>query len=152
MPSDRRPPLSRDALEVRPQFVDGGFGPHQAVGSKWYEVGHRGVAARHRQFGGDEPRFEAGRRQCVPEPRLGVIPAFPRCAGAVSAAARGENDEFGVAEQSGIGLRVDRYSWSDQVVDPGLDRAGRALVVEGKAQHDGVGLLDLIDQLDAERE
>ena len=29
---------------------------------------------------------------------FGVIPAFPRCAGTVSAATGGENDEFGVGQ------------------------------------------------------
>lgn len=90
--------------------------------------------------------------KCVREPRLSVVPAFPRCAGAVPAAARGKNDEFGVAQQSDVGLRVDRHSWSDEVVDAGLDGAWRAVVVERKAQQDRVSLLDVVDQLNAECE
>jgi len=52
---------SRGTLKGRPQFIDGCFGPYQALGSKWDEVGHRRVAASRRQFGGDETRFEASR-------------------------------------------------------------------------------------------
>jgi hypothetical protein len=69
-----------------------------------------------------------------------MIPTLPRRAGTVSATARGENDEFGVAQQSGVGLRVNRHSRSDEVVDPGLDCAWRAVVVERKAQQNRVGL------------
>src|SRR6266850_1610976 len=48
------------ALAVQPQFIDGGLGPHQTLGSEWNEIAHRRVAVSHRQFGGDELRFEAG--------------------------------------------------------------------------------------------
>jgi hypothetical protein len=56
------------------------------------------------------------------------------------------------AKQSAAGFRVDRQARRDDVVDPRLDGARRAEVVERQAQQHSVGVLDLVDQLAAERE
>ncbi len=75
-----------------------------------------------------------------------MVPAFAWRARAVSAAPAGDHDEVASAEQAGVSLRVDRQPGGDEVVDPGLDAAGRAVVVQREAQHDRVGLLHLADQ------
>ena len=81
-----------------------------------------------------------------------MIPAFARRARTVTAAAAGQRNEVGVAEQAGVGLGVDGQARGDDVVDPGLDRAGRTEVIQREAEQDRVGLLDLVDQFGAERE
>ncbi len=50
-----------------------------------------------------------------------------------------------------MGLGVDGQPQGDDVVDPGLDRAGRTEVVQRQTEQHRVGLLDLVDQFDAER-
>src|SRR5882757_818042 len=124
----------------------------QAFGGERLEVGHRRIHVGHGELGGDEPRLQAGQRDGVRQPGLGVIPTFARGAGRVSASAAGEHDEVGAAKESAAGFGVHRQAWRDDVVHPGLDGARRAEVVQRHAEQHGVGVLDLVDQRDAERE
>jgi hypothetical protein len=50
-----------------------------------------------------------------------------------------------------VGFWVDGQPGGDEVVDPGLDAAGCAEVVQREAQHDRVRFLDLADQLFGQR-
>ena len=77
-------PRPAPAPRARRRLLGGG----EALLRQRDQPGHRRGGPRERQLGGDEPRLQAGQRQPVREPWLGVVPALARGARAVAAAAR----------------------------------------------------------------
>jgi hypothetical protein len=116
------------------------FGVGAALASERDQFEHGRIGFSERQLGHDETGLEPGEGETVRQPELRVVPAVARGARRVSAAASGEHDELASAEQSLATLEVDGEAGGHDMVDPCLDRARRAEVVQRQAEQNRVCL------------
>src|SRR5262245_16323475 len=130
-----------------PQVVDRALGVGATFACERDQRRHGRVDLGERELGRDETRLKTRQGNAVGKPELGVVPAITGSAWRITAAACCDHDQVAAAEQALLGLVIQGEAVGHDVVDPCLDRARSAEVVERQAEQDRVSLLDLGYQL-----